>query len=102
MGLREVGCVREERVGRHGGGSWRAFGMVVGRQGEGGLGSVFLDRWGMGQILSSGLIHGWMVSRCGSGSGGCLIWQKTNRPQWPRCLCVDGRLEGRRGSGDVS
>ncbi|PNX68134.1 hypothetical protein L195_g063841, partial [Trifolium pratense] len=58
MGLRERGCVRVERVGRLGGGSWRAFGMVEVRQGVGGLESVFRDRWEMGQTPFSGLIPG--------------------------------------------
>ncbi|MCI73129.1 hypothetical protein A2U01_0094393, partial [Trifolium medium] len=52
-----------ECEGRPGGGSWRAFGMVVVRQGEGGLESMFRDRWEMGQTPFSGLIPGWMVLR---------------------------------------
>ncbi|PNX58735.1 receptor-like protein kinase ANXUR2, partial [Trifolium pratense] len=52
--------------------------MVEVRQGEGGLESMFRDRWGMDQTLFSGLTPGWMVLRCGSG-GEAWEWRRQLR-----------------------
>ncbi|PNX84949.1 heat shock protein [Trifolium pratense] len=89
-----VGC-----EGLRGGGSWLVYGIVEVSHGEGGLESTFREMWGMDLILSSGLIPGWMGLCCRRGLGGCLIWPKTNRLQWLRCLCGGGVLEGRHECG---